>query len=227
MGRSCFESKAAWIATLSMVLAPMPHRIWAGPASACGRRCSWRAFSGITGRVCGVLRTLAKYGRRLIRRGLPICLLISTLFRTSAHLGIRAGEPDSSQLRAVPTVMKLRPQPLCKAVDGLRVRQSPPGRDVEDPLEWAEDMWNHSGKVFEERSRTGLPWPQFSSQEMMDLLTYLRSLAERALKRPAFNQAIRRKGASPLSGPVNPAIRSASGALERRSICSRGQVLMS
>ena len=51
-------------------------------------------------------------------------------------------------------------------------------KDVEDPLSWAEDMWNHAGKVFDERSRAGLGWPQFSSQEMIDLLAYLRSLPE-------------------------------------------------
>ena len=39
-------------------------------------------------------------------------------------------------------------------------------------------MWNHAGKVFDERSRAGLGWPQFSSQEMIDLLAYLRSLPE-------------------------------------------------
>jgi len=50
--------------------------------------------------------------------------------------------------------------------------------DVKDPLGWAEDMWNHAGKVFEERSRAGLPWPRFSAQEMIDLLAYLRGLPE-------------------------------------------------
>jgi cytochrome c2 len=49
---------------------------------------------------------------------------------------------------------------------------------VADPLAWAERMWNHSGQVFRELSQTGTPWPQFSSQEMIDLLAYLRGLPE-------------------------------------------------
>jgi len=47
---------------------------------------------------------------------------------------------------------------------------------VDDPMSWAERMWNHAGKVMQ--STTGSGWPQFSADEMVDLLTYLRSLPE-------------------------------------------------
>jgi cytochrome c2 len=50
--------------------------------------------------------------------------------------------------------------------------------NVEDPLAWAERMWNHSGKIFSELSSVGTAWPQFSTQEMVNLLAYLRSLPE-------------------------------------------------
>jgi cytochrome c2 len=49
---------------------------------------------------------------------------------------------------------------------------------VNDPLAWAERMWNHSAKVYEELSNAGVTWPRFSTQEMVDLLAYLRSLPE-------------------------------------------------
>jgi cytochrome c551/c552 len=49
---------------------------------------------------------------------------------------------------------------------------------VADPLGWAERMWNHSGKVFTELSQAESRWPQFSSQDMIDLLAYLRSVPE-------------------------------------------------
>jgi cytochrome c2 len=49
---------------------------------------------------------------------------------------------------------------------------------VADPLAWAEQMWNHTGKVFKELSETGTRWPQLSARDMIDLLAYLRSLPE-------------------------------------------------
>jgi cytochrome c2 len=49
---------------------------------------------------------------------------------------------------------------------------------VDDPMIWAERMWNHSGKVHSELSQTGTAWPHFSTQEIVDLLVYLRSVPE-------------------------------------------------
>jgi len=51
-------------------------------------------------------------------------------------------------------------------------------RSVDDPLAWAEQMWNHTGKIYNELSVAGVKWPVFSTQEMIDLLSYLRSLPE-------------------------------------------------
>jgi cytochrome c2 len=48
--------------------------------------------------------------------------------------------------------------------------------EVDDPLSWAERMWNHSNSVYRELSNSGLPWPQFSSGDMVDMLAYLRSV---------------------------------------------------
>jgi cytochrome c2 len=50
--------------------------------------------------------------------------------------------------------------------------------DVDDPLSWAERMWNHSKRVYTELSSEGVPWPKFTSGEMVDMLAYLRSMRE-------------------------------------------------
>jgi cytochrome c2 len=70
-------------------------------------------------------------------------------------------------------------------LDGRSPIRTPPRQSpistwtrVADPLAWAERMWNHSDTVFKELSQAGTPWPQFSSQEMIDLLAYFRSLPE-------------------------------------------------
>lgn len=48
--------------------------------------------------------------------------------------------------------------------------------EVDDPLSWAERMWNHARSVSIEASSNGLPWPEFSTQEMLNMLAYLRSV---------------------------------------------------
>jgi cytochrome c2 len=57
---------------------------------------------------------------------------------------------------------------------------------VDDPLVWAERMWNHVNKVYAETSVVGLVWPQFSGEEISDLLTYLRSLPEARSQEAVF-----------------------------------------
>jgi cytochrome c2 len=59
-------------------------------------------------------------------------------------------------------------------------------RRVDDPMTWAERMWNHSARVHRELASTGFPWPSFSTQEMVDMLTYLRALPESRSQAAAF-----------------------------------------
>jgi cytochrome c551/c552 len=80
-----------------------------------------------------------------------------------------------------------------KSVSAVPFRRSRPlgppvstWRSVDDPLAWAEQMWNHSGKIFNELSAAGVKWPLFSTQEMIDLLSYLRSLPEARSQSAAF-----------------------------------------
>lgn len=47
---------------------------------------------------------------------------------------------------------------------------------VRDPIHWAERMWNHSEEMYAQMRRASIPWPELSTQEMVDLLIYLRNL---------------------------------------------------
>jgi len=55
-----------------------------------------------------------------------------------------------------------------------------------DLLSWSEKMWNHAGQTLDEFSSTGFAWPQFSSQEMADMLAYLQSLPHARLQAAVF-----------------------------------------
>lgn len=44
------------------------------------------------------------------------------------------------------------------------------------PIEWAQQMWNHSTRMLEEMRKRGISWPRFTVQEMVDLLVYLENL---------------------------------------------------
>ena len=47
---------------------------------------------------------------------------------------------------------------------------------VRDPIEWAERMWNHSESMYDAMRIASIPWPELSTEEMVDLLVYLRNL---------------------------------------------------
>jgi cytochrome c2 len=49
---------------------------------------------------------------------------------------------------------------------------------VNDPITWAERMWNHASKMYISMARSGLSWPAMSPQNMVDLMIYIRSLPE-------------------------------------------------
>src|SRR5262249_11120438 len=58
--------------------------------------------------------------------------------------------------------------------------------EVNDPLAWAERMWNHSETVYRDTASRGLSWPQFSTTEMLDLLAYLRAAPESRSRTASF-----------------------------------------
>jgi cytochrome c2 len=51
-------------------------------------------------------------------------------------------------------------------------------KSLADPIALAQQMWNHSPEMIPELDRVKIPYPRFSSQEMTDLLAYLRSTQE-------------------------------------------------
>ncbi|HLH29793.1 MAG TPA: c-type cytochrome, partial [Terriglobia bacterium] len=65
--------------------------------------------------------------------------------------------------------------------------------EVDDPLSWAEHMWNHSRIVYADTAGNAMPWPQFSTSEMADMLAYLRSLPE-SHSHPEFQPGDPQKG---------------------------------
>ena len=44
-----------------------------------------------------------------------------------------------------------------------------------DTAEWTSSLWNHAGTMLGKMEASGIDWPTFSEQEMVDLLLYLRT----------------------------------------------------
>jgi mono/diheme cytochrome c family protein len=58
--------------------------------------------------------------------------------------------------------------------------------DLNDPVGWAERMWNHSNEMFAATSNRGIAWPKFSEQEMVDLVVFLGRLSPNDPQDAAF-----------------------------------------
>ncbi|MEX1309916.1 MAG: cytochrome c [Candidatus Sulfomarinibacteraceae bacterium] len=57
--------------------------------------------------------------------------------------------------------------------------EAPPVADwagLSDPELWAQQLWNHSRAMERAMAARGMEWPEFTEQEMVDLLTYLQNL---------------------------------------------------
>jgi len=61
---------------------------------------------------------------------------------------------------------------------------------LSDPAVWAQQLWNHSSSMARAMAARGMAWPEFSEQEMVDLLIYLQNL-------PASRQRTQRLALSP------------------------------
>jgi len=48
---------------------------------------------------------------------------------------------------------------------------------LENPISLAQEMWNHSGEMRQALDRGQIPYPRLSSQELTDMLVYLRGVA--------------------------------------------------
>ena len=57
--------------------------------------------------------------------------------------------------------------------------EGPPVSDwagLSEPKLWAQQLWNHSSAMEKAMVERGMDWPEFSEQEMVDLLLYLQNL---------------------------------------------------
>ncbi|MBI5015372.1 MAG: c-type cytochrome [Deltaproteobacteria bacterium] len=52
------------------------------------------------------------------------------------------------------------------------------GTDV-NPILWAQKMWNHAPPMYQRMRAQGLRWPTFDGSEMVDLIAYANSIAEK------------------------------------------------
>jgi mono/diheme cytochrome c family protein len=71
--------------------------------------------------------------------------------------------------------------------------EAPPVSDwsgLSDPELWAQQLWNHAGSMERAMAAQGMEWPEFSEQEMVDMLVYLQNL-------PATRNGDRRLDLSP------------------------------
>jgi mono/diheme cytochrome c family protein len=70
---------------------------------------------------------------------------------------------------------------VCHPLDRVAGNDSigPPVSDwapVRSPIVWAERMWSHAGEMYDRVEESGLRWPRFTEQEMVDVLIYLADL---------------------------------------------------
>lgn len=69
----------------------------------------------------------------------------------------------------------------CHAISGDRPAIGPPlvrFRHYASPILWAEVMWKHAVEMEQKMAQMGLSWPLFEGNEMVDLITYIRSAAQ-------------------------------------------------
>jgi cytochrome c2 len=57
---------------------------------------------------------------------------------------------------------------------------------VAGPVTWMQQMWNHAAGMGDQVAQKGARWPEFSLQEMVDLLSYLEKLPELGLANPGL-----------------------------------------
>jgi mono/diheme cytochrome c family protein len=76
----------------------------------------------------------------------------------------------------------------CSECHGLTQAKLPAARPVSQwesigqPIALAGAMWNHGATMREEFAKRNMKWPELTSQDLTDLLVYLRNLPEKAVK---------------------------------------------
>jgi cytochrome c2 len=55
-----------------------------------------------------------------------------------------------------------------------------------DPVLWVQQMWNHAGEMAQEMERSGIPWPKFTTREMVDMMVYVENQPNQRLRAPTM-----------------------------------------
>lgn len=58
---------------------------------------------------------------------------------------------------------------------------------VSDPSSWARQMWNHAEPMSAKLAEKGIPWPRLSTEEMVDLVVYLRAQTSARPRLPSMD----------------------------------------
>lgn len=69
----------------------------------------------------------------------------------------------------------------CHGITGSRAEGAPPvvkWESLGEPVVLVQQMWNHSGRMREAFARKNISWQELTTQELTDMLVYLRTLPE-------------------------------------------------
>ncbi len=55
-----------------------------------------------------------------------------------------------------------------------------------DPIQWVQQMWNHTGAMTREARAAGIRWPELSVQQLVDLMVYVQNLPGGRLSPPSL-----------------------------------------
>jgi len=77
----------------------------------------------------------------------------------------------------------------CHALAGQRAKLGPAvaqWRDIADPIALVDHMWNHVPQMKDAFVQRKIKWPELTSQDLTDMLVYLRNLPETKGAKPEF-----------------------------------------
>ncbi len=69
-----------------------------------------------------------------------------------------------------------------------------------DPIQWAQQMWNHAGAMLQAMEKARLPWPELTVQEMADLIVFVHNLPGRVAQPPELTFGTPANGEKLFSG---------------------------
>lgn len=125
--------------------------------------------------------------RAMVARGLPAPKLepgeVADLF--AYFYALRYFDPPGDAARGKEVYISAR----CSACHGAASGPGPPvaqWRATTDPIQWAQQMWNHTGGMTRQAKQAGIRWPRLTVQQMVDLMIYAQNLPGARLAPPTL-----------------------------------------